>query len=145
MKKVKIDPAEMKDWYVYVSAFSAFENRLNGSREIPFHDIRRSALSKFAELGFPGRRDEDWKYTNISPLLKHKFRMADRPAKVSADTVQKFTFKGMTKNVVVFVNGRYSQELSSAGLAAKGVVEPGKRVERAFRDHRKTYFKICRI
>jgi Fe-S cluster assembly protein SufD len=120
MKKVKIDPAEMKDWYV--SAFSAFENRLNGSREIPFHDIRRSALSKFAELGFPGRRDEDWKYTNVSPLLKHKFRMADRPAKVSADTVQKFTFKGMTKNVLVFVNGRYSQELSSAGLAAKGVV-----------------------
>ena len=110
MKRTKIDPAEMKDWYV--STFSAFENRLNGSREIPFHEIRRSALSKFAELGFPGRRDEDWKYTNISPLLKHKFPIAERPVKVSADTVQKFTFKGVTEHVLVFVKGRYSPELS---------------------------------
>jgi hypothetical protein len=80
MKKVKanIDPVEVKDWYV--ANFRGFENSLNGSREIPFHEIRKSALSKFSELGFPGRRDEEWKYTNISPILRHKFQMTDRPA-----------------------------------------------------------------
>jgi len=75
MNKAKIDTTEMLDWYL--STFNGFENSLNGSRETAFHSIRKSAISRFAELGFPGRRDEEWKYTNISPILKHKFQITN--------------------------------------------------------------------
>lgn len=119
MKKTNFDP-EIKDWYV--SHFQAFEHSLNGSAASPFHALRKSAISRFAELGFPGRRDEEWKYTNISPLLKHKFQIAGKPPKVSAETVKKFTFEGLRENLIVFINGRYSEEFSAHTFASKGLV-----------------------
>ncbi len=111
---------DIKDWYV--SHFQAFENSLNGSSKAPFHQIRRSAIAKFADLGFPGRRDEEWKYTNLSALLKHKFPVAARPASLPAETVRQFVFKGLAENLLVFVNGRYSKALSNYRASAAGVV-----------------------
>lgn len=110
---------EIKEWYV--SHFQAFENSLNGSGKVPFHQIRRSAIAKFADLGFPGRRDEEWKYTNLTPLLKHKFPVAARTTSLPADTVRQFVFKGLAENLLVFVNGRYSRELSNYRVSENGV------------------------
>ena len=31
--------------------------------------LRLTAAGRFSEVGFPGPRDEDWKYTNASKLL----------------------------------------------------------------------------
>ena len=39
----------------------------------PIHKKRKEALSNFSRLDFPTQKDEEWKYTNISPLLKHNF------------------------------------------------------------------------
>jgi len=58
---------------LFLSHFADFENSLNGGKAKPVHELRRSAISKFSELQFPTTRDEEWKYTNISPLLKHDF------------------------------------------------------------------------
>ena len=29
--------------------------------------VRKAGISRFAELGFPTLRDEDWRYTNVAP------------------------------------------------------------------------------
>lgn len=119
MNRTNFD-TEIKDWYI--SLFQAFEHSLNGSIASPFHAIRKSAISRFAELGFPGRRDEEWKYTNISPILKHKFQIADKPSKLSPADIEKFTYEELKENVVVFVNGRYSKDLSTFKPSANGLV-----------------------
>ena len=31
---------------------------------------RRAAIARFAELGFPGTRNEDWKFTSVAPLVR---------------------------------------------------------------------------
>jgi len=35
--------------------------------------LRQNALTQFAEQGFPTPANEEWKYTNVAPLLKHAF------------------------------------------------------------------------
>ena len=34
------------------------------------YEKRKAAIDRFAELGFPTNRNEDWKYTDISPIVK---------------------------------------------------------------------------
>ena len=119
-KHKKIETNDIKDWYL--GRFSAFENHLNGSRDIPFHAVRKNALSTFSALGFPGRRDEEWKYTNIAPLLKHQFGLAGEVGNVTEETLRPYLFEGLENNRAVLLNGRYSEALSNYRTAARGVI-----------------------
>ena len=119
MSKQNIQHTEMKDWYL--SRFEAFENSLNGARDIPFHETRKSAISRFSKIGFPGRRDEEWKYSNVTPLLMHQFNFAT-PSRIDEASVKQFAFNGLEKNLVIFLNGRFSPELSNYSSTAKGLI-----------------------
>jgi Fe-S cluster assembly protein SufD len=60
---------------------SDFE-RLEKERAAPtVQRLRKAAVARFAELGFPGPRDEEWRFTPVAPLAKTPFRLpaADRP------------------------------------------------------------------
>ncbi len=37
-------------------------------------ELKQAAQSHLSRLGFPTRRDEDWKYTPTEALLKHEFK-----------------------------------------------------------------------
>jgi Fe-S cluster assembly protein SufD len=54
----------------HAAAFAARLARLPGPPE-----LRREAMASFASKGFPGPRDEDWKFTDLRPLLRtpHQF------------------------------------------------------------------------
>jgi len=106
----------------FINQFDAFEKLLNGERFSDFHKTRKKAISKFAELAFPTQKDEEWKYTNISSLLKHNFSPAAVKVNVSSDTINKFLFDKMEHSLLVFVNGNFSSELSKLIDIPKGVV-----------------------
>ncbi len=36
--------------------------------------LRKAAISRFAELGFPTLMDEDWRFTNVAPIAKLPFK-----------------------------------------------------------------------
>lgn len=110
------------EWYV--SNFKSFEEKLNGQSKSFLHDIRKDALKQFAELDFPTNKNEDWKYTNISPILKHNFIPAINTVllKFSKSEIKKFLFKNFDYHLLVFVNGIYSEELSEVGELPDGVV-----------------------
>jgi len=69
-----------------VSPFFTDFERL--STDVPswLDDLRRSAMDRFLDLGFPTSRLEDWKFTNLSPLTRQTFQHA--PARVSTDWTQ---------------------------------------------------------
>lgn len=104
------DTNEIKSWYL--SNFEAFENSLNGSAAVPFHDVRKAAIARFETLGFPGKRDEEWKYTPVSPILKHKFVVDAPTSSITAAEVERLSFNSLTDYRVVLVNGQFSPELS---------------------------------
>lgn len=106
----------------FINQFDEFEKSLNGEKSSDFHKVRKEAISKFAELTFPTQKDEEWKYTNISPLFKHNFSPTPAKIKVSSKLISKFLFDKMEHNLLVFVNGNFSPELSKLIDIPKGVV-----------------------
>ena len=65
----------------YLAAFERMERELAASGPPAVHRLRKAALARFAELGFPGPRDEEWRFTPIAPLAKVPFHLpsADSP------------------------------------------------------------------
>jgi Fe-S cluster assembly protein SufD len=66
---------ESKD--VYRSSFAAFQERLAEDARSPLQRLRRTAFERFAALGFPTLKDEEWRFTNLAPLLKVPFEPGD--------------------------------------------------------------------
>lgn len=106
----------------YLSHFADFENSLNGGKTKSVHDLRKSAISNFSDLQFPTTKDEEWKYTNISPLLKHSFQPAQILSQDYNVSVNQFLFDKMGHSLLVFVNGSYSKTLSKLKDLPKGVI-----------------------
>jgi Fe-S cluster assembly protein SufD len=113
------DQTEIKQFYL--SKFKDFENRQNGRKETPFAKIRRTAINRFEDLGFPGKKVEEWKYTDISPILRHQFSLEKQSPEVSKGQIGQFRFKGLTANVLVFVNGIFKGDLSALVSKQKGI------------------------
>lgn len=84
--------------------------------------IRAAAISRFAELGFPTVRDEEWKYTNVAPLAEISFRPASYEVNQATSDLVARAKAGLVEAIqAVFVNGYYSPDLSSLGRLPHGV------------------------
>lgn len=107
---------------IFLSHFDEFENSLNGNKSKTVNELRKLAITKFSELQFPTTRDEEWKYTNISPLLKHSFVPALKVEEDYNIQVNHFLFDKMEHSFLVFVNGLFSKKLSKIKNLPKGVI-----------------------
>jgi Fe-S cluster assembly protein SufD len=105
----------------YRSHFEAFERTLNGESQSSLHQLRRAAMGRLSDSGFPTARHEEWKFTNITPITKIDFKPVFRcdTQDIPADRVQQFTFG--TPHQLVFIDGHFSIELSRVGTLPKGV------------------------
>ncbi|MGH7545249.1 MAG: Fe-S cluster assembly protein SufD, partial [Gemmatimonadota bacterium] len=106
----------------YVEAFGPFVKRLDGRGASWLHPIREAALARFAELGFPTTKVEDWRFTNTAPIADTAFRppRAD-PGRVSRKRLAAFDLPGGDAPTLVFVNGHFAPALSRPGSLPKGV------------------------
>jgi Fe-S cluster assembly protein SufD len=97
--------------------FTEFEHRLNGQKTSLFHQIRRQAFDYFKTSGFPAPKHEEWKYTNLSFINKHDFNLYLQPStldsSITSDEIKPFLLKNIKENLLVFVNGFFSSDLSS--------------------------------
>jgi Fe-S cluster assembly protein SufD len=79
--------------------------------------LRQRAISRFQQLSFPTIRDEDWKYTSVAPILRVPFRASPglkaTAVREAGAAVRRAVPAGATG--LVFVNGHYAADLSSAG------------------------------
>src|SRR5438477_6111596 len=58
----------------WISVFEQAESDLARSGPPWMRKVRREAIERFAALGFPTTRDEEWKFTNVAPLTKISFQ-----------------------------------------------------------------------
>lgn len=105
----------------YRSHFEAFERTLNGESQSGLHQLRREAMGKLSDSGFPTTRHEEWKFTNITPITKIDFKpvFSSDAEGIPADQVRQFSFG--THHQLVFIDGHFSIELSTIGTLPKGV------------------------
>jgi Fe-S cluster assembly protein SufD len=73
--------------------------------------VRKDAAESLSELGFPTIRHEEWRWTNLKPLLAHTYVPA-APAELSEDDIRAHLIEGADEIRLVFVNGRFSKALS---------------------------------
>jgi Fe-S cluster assembly protein SufD len=91
-----------------LSNFDSFQNSLNGESRQPINQLRKDAILKFSELSFPTIKDEEWKYTNISPLLKHYFKSPAANHSIEKSKIDQFKFDILKGFLAVFVNGIFA-------------------------------------
>lgn len=106
---------------LFLSHFARLEEKLERDGDTWLHKVRKDAIGRFAALGFPTTRLEEWKYTNVAPIARIPFQAAE------------FRWDGLTDgglaelplahsafseccSRIVFINGHYSPQLSSADL-----------------------------
>ncbi|MGA8529572.1 MAG: Fe-S cluster assembly protein SufD [Acidobacteriaceae bacterium] len=92
--------------------------------------LREDAFARFCETGFPTTKDEDWRFTNVAVIAKTQFRPA-RAAKLTQEELAAFQIEGTTAATLVFVNGRFSPELSHGSGLPKGVTAASLREQMA--------------
>ncbi len=107
---------------IYRSMFERFEQDRAGADPAWLAEIRKSAFARFSGLGFPTTSDEEWRYTNVGPIAATQFEPADTDCKLpTPEEVSPFQFDLAGGCLLVFVNGRFSPDLSSLTPLPDGV------------------------
>jgi Fe-S cluster assembly protein SufD len=111
----------MKETEPHLQKFARFENETKQPSWV--FPLRKAGIARFAELGFPTINDEDWRFTNVSPIARLPFEPIFESARdgLTRDSIAQFTFSSLPGTRLVFVNGHYIDDLSSAGKQQPGV------------------------
>jgi Fe-S cluster assembly protein SufD len=130
----------------YLADWETFQRELPALPELPdqpeireISALRQAAIARFAALGFPTTRQEEWRYTNLAPLARAAFQRA--PARIvgggatslsaapvagaprlGPGAVARWSFDAAA--TLVFVDGQFAPELST-GAAGEGPLPPG--------------------
>ena len=83
------------------------------TRGLIFEDEREKYINQLDKEGFPTIKDEEWKYTNLLPILKKDYKLSEPPTKVKQESLEEYILNDTETHLIVFVNGQYSKDLSS--------------------------------
>lgn len=105
----------------YVQDFERYAANGGGQAEW-LMPIRRNAIDRFREAGFPTHKDEDWKFTNVATLARTVLPRLAAPAEMpTLADIEGFLIGHQEWPRIVFVNGRYSEALSTSDRFPAGV------------------------
>ncbi len=94
------------------------EDLLAGQPQLPasplarLNTLRAKAVDRVGVLTVPTIRDEDWRFTDLSPLTRLSFQPARTPVRADPAEFERFHI-AEAANRLVFVDGVHSPELSS--------------------------------
>ncbi|MGH7651751.1 MAG: Fe-S cluster assembly protein SufD [Gemmatimonadaceae bacterium] len=94
--------------------------------------LRSKGIARFESLGFPTTKNEDWHFTSVAPIAEQSFHLAsegDAPVggrknasgMIARSDVDRFAFGEREWHTFVFVNGLFSEDLSSYAGLGKGI------------------------
>jgi Fe-S cluster assembly protein SufD len=102
-----------EDGIFYQSQIARFRSGAADNGQAWTRPLRESAFSRFAELGLPTTRLEEWKYTNVAPIARIPFNApAVKNPKISLERLAPSGLAWLAETRLVCVNGRFSPELS---------------------------------
>lgn len=100
--------------------FDQREANLNGQKTHPWHLLKREAMTNALALGFPDRKNENWKYTSVYRLLSTDFIMPRGTADYGSE-LQHHPLRGLDCIRLVFVNGQLDRNLSEIDRLEGGI------------------------
>ncbi|MEX0763374.1 MAG: Fe-S cluster assembly protein SufD [Dehalococcoidia bacterium] len=122
----------------YLADYEALRDKSSRDGTAWVQPIRDQAWARFSALGFPTARrgNERWKYTNLRPLAQATFLYPPDGAAglPGADEVKRRAPWDDSWTTLVFVDGHYSEQLSTRSTEAGGIVAGN--LATAITDHR---------
>ncbi len=107
--------------HTYIEDFATFASNGGGQGPAWAPAMRRSAIDRFASLGFPTPKNEDWHFTSVAPIVEREFRAGPaESSQVRAADLAPFIFNRPEWPALVFVNGRFASGLSTLGTLPRG-------------------------
>ena len=105
-------------------SYAAAFDELSSAAIIPAaaQSARRAAFDRFASLGFPTTKNEDWHFTSVAPIAEEEFTLVvAKSGDVKRADLDRFMFGTSNWHTMVFVNGRFAPELSDIARLPAGV------------------------
>ena len=99
----------------FITSLEEFNQRLEDNPSLWLNTARRNGMTQFSQLGFPTLKDEEWKYTNVSPISAQKFHFL---SSVNQKILEEKEFRAYQNGAdinIVFVNGSFSKQYSNLG------------------------------
>ena len=98
-------------------------SRLPPSAPVWLNGIRAAAIEQFRRTGFPSTRQEDWKYTDIRPIIKRNFVPAGAGADAARpELLESFSMQTWNCHELIFVNGSYRPAFTHIRDLEPGVI-----------------------
>ena len=95
----------------YSSEFEKILNRDYFSKDL--HPYRKDAFSQLTKEGFPNKKWEEWRFTNLSKIIKGGYRISEsNDAPKQDDFLDTYNLDKI--DTIVIYNGHYIKDLSSA-------------------------------
>jgi Fe-S cluster assembly protein SufD len=115
------EQAAMKETEPHQRQFEWFEEHARKPAWV--FPLRKAGMARFAELGFPSLKDEDWRFTNPAPIAKLPFKPVFESSSggVPSKTLDQFAFGQLDAIRLTFINGHFNRELSSTAYPQEGV------------------------
>ena len=78
---------------------------------------RKAALQKFFHFGFPTKKDEEYKYTNLREITEKNYNFFPTEAHtISKEQIAELHLGEENFDWIVFINGRLHKELSKISI-----------------------------
>lgn len=95
----------------YLSQYSELHKAISPSW---LHEQQVIAAESLRHTGFPDRKNEDWKYTDIRPILKREFTFnGTTTSAIDTSLLAAARINGLDCYELVFINGKYASEYSN--------------------------------
>jgi Fe-S cluster assembly protein SufD len=106
----------------FIAAFNERRRLATDSAPAWLEELREAGMKSFAQLGFPTTRNEEWKHTNVESAVSVPFGQANGEGKnFRSQDILARAFVEADAPRLVFLNGVYAPELSSAAGLPDGV------------------------
>lgn len=106
----------------FVDAFKNWQSSAKADGPSWMKELRQAGIASFTSLGFPTTKHEEWKYTNVEPVVSRPFGLANGEVKSLGGTdFLSLAFVESDAPRLVFLNGVYAATLSSTRSLPNGV------------------------
>ena len=112
---------QLVDTSTHMANFSRLEEAV-GLTPPWLDSLRKAGMDRFNQVGFPSRKLEEWRNTDVSAIARTPFQLAEAGVSArAADLARKFSFGKDAACELVFVNGCFARELSRLNPLANSV------------------------
>jgi len=108
--QIKIMITQVSD-SLYSQLIKTYGENLPSAEPRSLDEIRKQAFERFKRVGFPTVKHEDWKYTNVQPLVNQHYELDVEPSFAAID-LNNAGIPRLDAYRVVLVDGKYHAGLS---------------------------------